>query len=85
MQSSTEPLHNDISWWSLYPTIVIFSGHEDVAIIAPIVGPGILYQPEIFTVHCAVPDGQNCMIEFLQFVTTETEKTLKKSVLYKII
>ena len=42
--------------------VVVLLRHQDVAVVAPVRGPGVLDQPELLAVELAVADSKNSVI-----------------------
>ena len=42
--------------------VVILLRHEDVAVIAPVRGPGVLHKPKFLAVQFAIADGKDSVI-----------------------
>jgi hypothetical protein len=55
-------LGNNVGSGSRHTAVVVLLRHEDVAVVAPIRGPGILHKPKLFTVQFAITDGKNSVI-----------------------
>jgi hypothetical protein len=55
-------LGNNVGSGSRHTAVVVLLRHEDVAVVAPIRGPGILHKPKLFTIQFAITDGKNSVI-----------------------
>lgn len=49
--------------------VIIFLRHEDIAIVAPVCRPRILYQPVSLPIHGAVSNGKHCVIQIFGFIS----------------
>lgn len=54
---------------SRHSTVVILHGHEDVAVVAPVGGPGVLHQPVGLPLQDAVAHRQHGVVQVLRLVT----------------
>lgn len=46
-------------------TVVILHGHEDVAGVAPVGGPGVLYQPVRLPVQGAISHSKHSVVQII--------------------
>ena len=67
-----ECLHDYKGWVRGHTAVVVFLGHENIAIVSPVGGPGVLDQPIGLSVHHAIANGQNCVVKVIWFVTYNT-------------
>ena len=54
--------HNGVSRRSEDTAVVVLLSHEDVSVVAPVIGPGILHEPITLSIHRSVANGENCVI-----------------------
>lgn len=65
-------------------TVVVLHGHEDVAVVTPVGGPRVLYQPVGLSVQDAVSHGEHSVVQVIRGVACQSQPISPNSDIFMV-